>query len=442
MFKKLTSLMVLCTIFFLIRRKTPDSMLKCQGHSRFSPFLRILLLLSFLFVSTNASWAAFTAEPYYQAEFVDGNTWTYLENGVDYVTKTVLPGTVYINGVPTKVIKTSGGKCSGCKEYLSKDANGLYVHRSFEPNIDIDGDKADMTMTLSPPLKINKTVNVGDIIKGTGALSMALSGLDTYNLTYSYTFKIIGFENITVPLGNFDTLKTEMSFTFSGTINGESTETSWAVANIGDVKLVEIEDGIETVSELYSTNIDLDVTLDNLTAGWNLLSLYIVPLDPSIDSILSGIKEDVISVWKWVDGKWTVYLPCKSDNGASYAAAKGFSLLTEISCAEGFWMNFNIPQNLTVSGSQPADTSCSLSDGWNLIGLKSNETKSITDLISGNEGNIASVWKWESGAWAVYLPDQKDGGAAYAQSKGFSVLENINPGEGFWVNAIQQITLD
>ena len=81
-----------------------------------------------------------------------------------------------------------------------------------------------------------------------------------------------------------------------------------------------------------------------------------------------------------------------------------------------------------------------LKKGWNLIGLKSNEAKSITTLISGNTDNIASVWKWDSGAWAVYLPG--GGTEAYAESKGFSVLENINPGEGFWVNAIQQITLD
>lgn len=47
------------------------------------------------------------------------------------------------------------------------------------------------------------------------------------------------------------------------------------------------------------------------------------------------------------------------------------------------------------------------------------------------------------GAWAaVYLPGQDDGGTEYAQSKGFSVLENINPGEGFWINATQQIAKD
>jgi len=30
----------------------------------------------------------------------------------------------------------------------------------------------------------------------------------------------------------------------------------------------------------------------------------------------------------------------------------------------------------------------------------------------------------------------------YADSKGFSVIENINPGEGFWVNCTEAVTLE
>ena len=181
---------------------------------------------------------------------------------------------------------------------------------------------------------------------------------------------------------------------------------------------------------------------ESLNENWNLLSLPAEPIDASVEIILGNIIDKIASAWKWVDGNWAVYLPYESDNGVSYAAAKGFSPLTEISCGEGFWVNSSTAQTLTVSGTQPADTSCSLAEGWNLIGLKTNEAKSITDLVSGNEGNIPSVWKWKDNKWAVCLPGEDDGGAAYAQSKGFSVLGDINPGEGFWVNATQQTTLE
>ena len=124
----------------------------------------------------------------------------------------------------------------------------------------------------------------------------------------------------------------------------------------------------------------------------------------------------------------------------NYIDSKGFYLMTDISSGEGFWVNSSTEQTLTVSGTQPVDTSCSLTDGWNLNGLKSNETKAITDFIDGKEDKITSIWKWLNNTWAVYLP----GGDTdtYAQSKGFSVLGEINPGEGFWVNCTVEVTLE
>jgi len=83
-----------------------------------------------------------------------------------------------------------------------------------------------------------------------------------------------------------------------------------------------------------------------------------------------------------------------------------------------------------------------LVSGWNLIGLKSDEAESIADFVSGNETKIASVWKWDNGKWAFYLPGQADAGDAYAESKGFTVLSDIEPGEGFWVNCTEAVTLD
>jgi hypothetical protein len=173
----------------------------------------------------------------------------------------------------------------------------------------------------------------------------------------------------------------------------------------------------------------------NLTSGWNLLSLNLSSDDSSVEVVLSEIVDNVASVWKWEDGNWAVYLPSATLNQfIDYVNSKGFSMLATINPGEGFWVNSNKAQTLNVTGTQPADTSCCLTEGWNLIGLKSDEAKLITTFISENEDNIASIWKWDNGKWAVYLPGEDDGGAAYAQSKGFTMLEKINPGEGFWVN--------
>jgi len=189
----------------------------------------------------------------------------------------------------------------------------------------------------------------------------------------------------------------------------------------------------------------------SIGANWNLLSLPVVPTDSSVDALLANVKDNIVSAWKWEcdeEGKcnWAVWIP---ESVMSVEALNNYTLLTDIYCGEGFWVNSDMAQTLAVSGTQASDTSCSLTDGWNLIGLKSNEAKSITDLISGNENKIASVWKWINppGKWAVFLPkDDLDKGLTetqdYANAKGFDVLEDINTGEGFWVNATQQITLD
>ncbi len=81
--------------------------------------------------------------------------------------------------------------------------------------------------------------------------------------------------------------------------------------------------------------------------------------------------------------------------------------------------------------------------GWSLIGLKSNQAESITDLISENENKITSIWKWAETTWAVYLPQYGPADTeTYANGKGFGVLSTINPGEGFWINCTEEITLE
>jgi hypothetical protein len=181
----------------------------------------------------------------------------------------------------------------------------------------------------------------------------------------------------------------------------------------------------------------------NLNQGWNLLSLNVSPDDSSVEVVFSEIVDNVASVWKWEAGNWAVHLPSATvSQFVDYVTSKGFSVLSTITPGEGFWVNSNKAQTLNVTGTQPSDPSSSLTKGWNLIGLKSDEAKSIDDVVSGNETNITSIWKWQDGKWAVYLPGQDDGGAAYAENKGFTMFENIKPGEGFWVNATQETTLE
>lgn len=165
-----------------------------------------------------------------------------------------------------------------------------------------------------------------------------------------------------------------------------------------------------------------------LSKGWSLLSSTI-----SLQTATIFADENTFtSVWKWTDNNsgvktWAVYLP--GADSVAYANSKGFISLAEIKSGEGFWVNSTVAKQVDISGT-PVYGSVSLTQGWNLVGLKGTKPVAAADL-----GAVTSVWKWTNGTWAVYLPGAEDKGEAYALAKGFGMLTTIEPGGGFWVNA-------
>jgi alpha-tubulin suppressor-like RCC1 family protein len=75
--------------------------------------------------------------------------------------------------------------------------------------------------------------------------------------------------------------------------------------------------------------------------------------------------------------------------------------------------------------------------GWNLLGNPVNHSIAVTDTF-GDASKVTSVWKWDSSAanWQFYAPGMSVAELqGYAASQGYSVLSEIAPGEGYWVNA-------
>jgi len=72
-------------------------------------------------------------------------------------------------------------------------------------------------------------------------------------------------------------------------------------------------------------------------SGWNLVGIK-SQIKTTVAELAKG-QAGIVSVWKWVDGKWAVNLPGEGDTGEGYAKGKGFSHLTEINPGEGFWVN-------------------------------------------------------------------------------------------------------
>jgi hypothetical protein len=98
----------------------------------------------------------------------------------------------------------------------------------------------------------------------------------------------------------------------------------------------------------------------------------------------------------------------------------------------------NSPKDFAgVTGTVPAPVALNFVPAWNLVGNGLSGTLNVAATF-GDTTKVNTLYKWVPSKlnWAFYTPTLSDGGAAYAASKGFDFLTSINPGEGFWLNAI------
>jgi hypothetical protein len=96
-----------------------------------------------------------------------------------------------------------------------------------------------------------------------------------------------------------------------------------------------------------------------------------------------------------------------------------------------------------------ASLSCLVTDslvvqkGWNLVG--NTRTASIfTDALYRDPSWVTSVWRWDvvQKRWQFYAPAMDAASLqSYANEKGYGVLGEIKPGDGYWVNAISSTSV-
>jgi hypothetical protein len=221
----------------------------------------LFLVINFqaMIICSTAFAESITISPYFPIE--SGMAWTYIEDGNNSVTISVLEGTTSINGNLTKTVLFTGGEDSGSTMNYTNDAYGIIKYKEFTPNVFIEGvGFEDITVTYNPPRKLaNTTATIGEVVNNSGVFDYTLSSFGTYQLNYDVTSKFVKFENITVPAGSFLTLKVQEFITIDGYINGQylsqtATYVDWYAKYIGQVKSISTKDGIQTTTELVSIN--------------------------------------------------------------------------------------------------------------------------------------------------------------------------------------------
>ncbi len=163
-----------------------------------------------------------------------------------------------------------------------------------------------------------------------------------------------------------------------------------------------------------------------LYEGWNLISMPIRTADNSVENILSSIAGKYISIWSYNNG-WNFSIfnkPLKSE--------------TEIKTIEsglGYWIKMLSDSVLTITSKSFIDKSINLNAGWNLIGCKSTEPKSINMVIQPISEQVISIWSYgnQRKQWQQYI---KNG------SSKINSLDTMEPGKGYWLNVKNECILD
>jgi hypothetical protein len=199
------------------------------------------------------------------------------------------------------------------------------------------------------------------------------------------------------------------------------------VLNLTDGKVPDDKDetGNGGIVDLGGVAYAYNVTL---VAGWNLVSLPVVPVDPTATNMLRSLAASgkLVSVYGYTGTPrtWKYYLPGKA------------STLTTLNDGVGYWVYMRSADTLYVNGTviPPASNppAYALVSGWNLVGFKSQpnatEPKTVSQFlgsISGSyDGNEVWLYNSSSHIWAQ-----------------MGASDTLHPGDAFWVRMTAAATL-
>lgn len=152
----------------------------------------------------------------------------------------------------------------------------------------------------------------------------------------------------------------------------------------------------------------------SLNEGWNLFSIPIHLAYTDIKEVLKPIDNDYESVWTY-DTIWKQY----NVNMPDWA-----NDLFTIEPGKGYWINMIRNSTLKITGKTIDKSVIYLKKGWNLVGYNYLTSNTVEKSLSSIRNYYDSVWMYDN--------DFK----YYFANKPNNTLMYMNPGEGYWINAI------
>ncbi|WP_129598203.1 Ig-like domain-containing protein [Methanohalophilus profundi] len=294
---------------------------------------------------------------------------------------------------------------------LAADVNYNYIVVAVD-NLGHESDDADTAnATFEPGVPVDITFDTVDSI-------IIADGRDTTEITAT----IVDEHGRTIQSGN-------LSFnTDAGTLNvtdgndyevtdGSYTVTLTSAMETGVANVTASLEGTDITNTTQVEFADSTTTPFNLRAGWNQMSLPLIPADSSIETVLEGIDEgtDVEIVWAYdaQSGNWTRYIPGVGGG------------LEEMVDGKGYLLKADSTGTMTVSGYEDVDLietprAYDVYEGWNLIGFKYTGNMISSEYL----GNVATSTD-----------------RLYGLGGELEMGEDMQKGQGYWLAVSQDGTI-
>ncbi|NLD75020.1 MAG: immunoglobulin domain-containing protein, partial [Chloroflexi bacterium] len=170
------------------------------------------------------------------------------------------------------------------------------------------------------------------------------------------------------------------------------TTPSLAVSDDGRLYRCVVQGECGSVSSLPAEATVLREQAIPLEAGWNMLSLSVLPVDNAIDQVLGGL-DGSLRAYAWRQETWHLYDPAQPDS----------STLTDLALGEGFWVQVSAPATLRVKGRVPTQTGITLGPGWTLAGYPGGSPRTLPEALADAAEESALIYGYDAGeTWRHY----------------------------------------
>lgn len=148
----------------------------------------------------------------------------------------------------------------------------------------------------------------------------------------------------------------------------------------------------------------------SLDAGWNLISVPLIPNDWRTSKVLQTITFDRVITYDAMDF---------DDHWKEYSRIKMYNDLPEMDVFKGYWVHTMSDSNLTVAGMVPTVTRIHHALGWNLVGYPSFTNLTIESALEGKLWDTVEAF---------------DNSSIPFHLKELSGLDMMTAGHGYWIN--------